>query len=77
MAKRDADIKISTDALYHMNTLQHEALVANVLSEGKWESVNEFKIWWDHMSEALMISIPMPSSAPFVLGIEKDGYTHS
>lgn len=77
MAKRDATISISTDAICKMNDPQHESLVANVFGEGKWETVDEFKIWWDHMGGTLMVSIPMPSSAPFVLGIESDGYCHS
>jgi hypothetical protein len=67
--KGDLKIDVNVATLRSMNAEQFEALKANVLADGKWETEQSLRL---HGGEYLGVYLDS-----IFIGIERDGYTHS
>lgn len=69
------EMRVGTLAKLKENPEQLNALVENVLREGQWETADHVVVWYDF--DSLMVIPKANGERLLVIGIEKDGYTHS
>jgi hypothetical protein len=75
--KPASKIEMTPAALVHLrfNPTQCDALIMNVVTEGRWETADRIKVWMDFTT---VMVVPLDGDTELItLGIEPDGYTHS
>lgn len=73
-----AKVFANVEVLRDLTVEQERALKNNVLADGLWESAQSVKLWMDMGTLMLMPCSDLDGNDSMILiGIEKDGYTHS
>jgi hypothetical protein len=73
--RNDTEVTIRVGTLKAMNAEQFLALKENVLADNMWENADSINLY---MGDGALMVCPMNGAfSMIVIGIEKDGYTHS
>jgi hypothetical protein len=73
--KPGTPITTTAGTLSNMNTLQLDALQANFLREGRWETASRLTVLGS--DPVTVVPYDENDKPIMVIGIEPDGYTHS